>query len=51
MTKSREELRKFVGEAIRLYAKQRSTPTYQKVVFWILILGALLLVLDVVFFR
>jgi hypothetical protein len=51
MNKSRGELRKFLDQAIRLSPKGRPRPMYQRFVFWIIILGTLLLVLDVVFFR
>jgi hypothetical protein len=51
MSRSREERQKFIAEAISRFAKRPPMPTYQKAVFWIIILGALFLVLDVVFFR
>lgn len=51
MSRSREERRKFIAEAISRYAKRPPMPKYQKAVLWILVLGALFLVLDVVFFR
>jgi hypothetical protein len=51
MRRSLEQRRNLVAEAIRRLPKQRPMPTYQKVVFWIIILGAFFLVLDVVFFR
>jgi cell division septal protein FtsQ len=51
MSKSREELRKFVVEAVRLLPRRRRILPYQRAVLWILFLGGLILVLDVVFFR
>lgn len=51
MRKSLEQRWNLVAEAMRRLPKRRPVPTYQKVVFWIIVLGALFLVLDVIFFR
>jgi hypothetical protein len=51
MRRSLYQRRSLVAEAMRRFRKQRPVPAYQKVVFWIIILGTLLLVLDVVFLR
>jgi hypothetical protein len=51
MRGSFEQRKNLIAEAMRRYTKRRPLPTYQKVVFWIIILGALFLVLNVVLSR
>ncbi len=51
MSRSREELRSFLAQAISKYRKQPPTPLYQKVVVWVLGLGALVGLLGFLFFR
>ncbi|MGO9274859.1 MAG: hypothetical protein ACLQOO_32295 [Terriglobia bacterium] len=55
MSRSREELRSFVAQAmaqaISKRRKQPPTPLYQKVVLWVLAIGALFAAVAALFFR
>ena len=51
MKKSREELRRLAEEVLRGLPKQAPTPLYQKVVLAVLVLGALIGLIGVLFFR
>jgi hypothetical protein len=51
MSRSREELRRLVDQVLRRLPKHGPMPAYQKAILWVLVLGALFLVLEVVFSR